>query len=112
MNRLFRASEVEARLHTPLDVEGEPEPLRCFIRIYYVWAKNEEEATSYVHDDVSGEAELLDVGPIEGIDIDELDGHIADAIRKGPGRGVCWRSGRLFFPCDSPEATDEAAHGA
>ncbi len=101
MHALFLARHVEAALQVPWVVVGERESVRCFVRVYYVWAKSRDEADAFIRMDVSGEGELLNLGAIEAIQIDQAPEDVRGAIGGGGERGVCWKSGRIFFPCES-----------
>ncbi len=91
---------VEGRLRHPVRQEDGPGIISRFARSYYVWARDEADAVELVRRDVSDEAELAAAEtPIERR-LQDVPDKLRPIIALDQGRGVCWRSGRAFFPTD------------
>ena len=100
-HRLFYIAPVEGRLREMRRDEDGGHAISRFARSYYVWARDEADALDLVTMDLSCDAEIITAeAPIERR-LDDVPADLRPIITLDCGRGVCWRSGRVFFPDDS-----------
>lgn len=99
---VFSFSEVECALTQPIQTETGARSdglLSQFLRVYYVRARSPEEASDIVRHDVAD----------QGAHVIAMDKPLPRRLYTMPlwviphvlfhrGRGVLWRSGRIFFP--------------
>jgi len=96
-HRLFHIPVVEAVLSVALYEERGNDSVSRFTRAYYVWARDEEDALELIKADLSEEATVVSAErPIER-HLNETPHQLRSILELDSGRGVAWRSGRVFF---------------
>lgn len=86
-------------LHVPLASEDGSESLTHYTRAYWVAATDAADALEVVRDDGSAEgAALLDADPPTAHPSGAVPVSGLKRLAVGRKRGVCWKSGRVFFP--------------
>lgn len=96
--KLFYFPEVEARLRQPAVFEDGLQSVSQFIRSYYIRGRDEQDALALLASDLTQDgADLVAVdGPKECQD-DEIPSELKGKLLRRWGRGVWWRSGRVFY---------------
>lgn len=95
---LYSIPAVNAALREPVVQEDGPGVLTFFARGYLVWAHDLEEAVQKVTLDIEVDATVLDLDPPEPVDPTCLEEPMRRSALSATSSGVCWRSGRMFYP--------------
>jgi hypothetical protein len=70
-----------------------------YMRSYLVRAGSPEEAVAFVQADCDLEGALVtSTGRCEPVSLTQVDWRLLPRIILASKRGVCWKSGRVFFP--------------
>jgi hypothetical protein len=95
--RLYLIPEVVCVLDEPTRGPSGEGTLTHYARSYYVSARDPDDAISLARDaERAGGATLLNFEMPRAIDARDAPDEVRPAVRGG--RGVKWRSGRVFFP--------------
>jgi hypothetical protein len=97
--RVYRVPSVTCALHQPVRAEEGEETLTHYMRSYFVVAASAEDALEVVREDVRQDAAtLLDAEAPEERPAREVPVGLVTRWTLAKQRGVCWKSGRTFFP--------------
>lgn len=97
--RVYRVPSVMCTLHQPVRAEDGGETLTHYMRSYFVAAASADDALEVVREDVRRDAAtFLDAEAPEERPAREVPVGLLQRWTLAKQRGVCWRSGRTFFP--------------
>lgn len=100
--KVYHFPTVDGRLLVP-HPGPDGENLTHFVRSYYVNAPSVEKAVGLLHADLGSEgAEVLGFDPPILLEFLRIPFHVLTKGILNRGPGVLWKSGRAFFPPDSP----------
>ena len=96
---VYRIPSATCVLNAPINSEEGSEQLTHYSRSYFVAALTPEDALDVVRADAAADgAALLDADAPEESSASEIPVSAFQRVTVGRKRGVCWRSGRVFFP--------------
>lgn len=97
--RIYRVPSVTCALNQPVRAKEGSETLTNYMRSYFVAATSVQDALEIVREDVRQEAAtMLDAEAPEERPAGDVPVGLMQRWTLTKARGVCWKSGRTFFP--------------